>query len=662
MSITVYKATKHRVLSGKKIYYNDSWITIPDNAKMYLHGSWHIIGYPPGHVDVPDPVIPSVPSIQSITHSNGNEPSSGTTWYITPNGNGLMDGTSWENAAPNKDILVVLTQCSPGDNVYFSEGAYTSNAVIALPPGVNLYGGFDSISPSWGTRDGFSKPTVFSGDGTFNWLTGDRTSLNQVIDGISVTNYLAGIVNGNNLVVRNAVFTASSVTTTGNVDHCVFSESTLIAADIYYVNVINSACRGTGSADHINVYTKEGPYRNAYFENGNVANSVFAYAGCTAQTMSYCDIYYGQLTITGSTADHINVYDSGILARGVSCSSGTLSNSTLMGSALTALKATDCTIYNGSHCFITSSANNVSVYGTPSNLVPISLNGATNCYVCYGVAWKWPNKDHSIFSGVSVNCVAFNCSSDVCIYSGTSTNSKAINCTIIATAGSCSIFWGKDLINCVAVNCTLDIHYNYDSLIFNSDVYPYGLCTVGCIAINCTADILFKSKSRNVADAHGSNLNCIAINCNSDTCFVGYTEFCTVVNCSTAVLIEGYADNSVFWNNASQYYGPISSCAGPVYGTGISVVLGYDNSIAKFINTGYYPACGVQDVSDCPSPIDDPTSYSNYIASFGDWRPQATSFLIGQGIYNSSVTTDINGVTRPDPPTMGAYEPVPTTE
>lgn len=68
----------------------------------------------------------------------------------------------------------------------------------------------------------------------------------------------------------------------------------------------------------------------------------------------------------------------------------------------------------------------------------------------------------------------------------------------------------------------------------------------------------------------------------------------------------------------------------------------------------------MQDVGDCPSPIDDPDGYAKWLAAFGDWHPAANSFLLGIGTADSSVTTDADGVTRPDPPSIGAYEAYPT--
>lgn len=132
---------------------------------------------------------------------------------------------------------------------------------------------------------------------------------------------------------------------------------------------------------------------------------------------------------------------------------------------------------------------------------------------------------------------------------------------------------------------------------------------------------------------------------------------CTAVNCvSYNTVFRGPVKNSLSWNNSgTEFSGAKTTCAGSVYAAD-HLTLGADNSIARFTNTGFAPAQGVQDVGDCPNPITDPDGYAAWIASFGDWHPASNSFLLGAGTYDSSVTTDLDGVTRPDPPAIGAYE------
>jgi hypothetical protein len=131
-------------------------------------------------------------------------------------------------------------------------------------------------------------------------------------------------------------------------------------------------------------------------------------------------------------------------------------------------------------------------------------------------------------------------------------------------------------------------------------------------------------------------------------------DYCTIVN-SVADITSG--GNNVFWNNNGTCVA--DGNAQSAYDSSNVLTLGTNNEITRFVGTGYAPAIGVQDVGECPDPITDNEGYAEYVASFGDWHPQADSFLIGKGIYKSSFKTDLDGVTRPNPPTIGAYEPRP---
>lgn len=140
---------------------------------------------------------------------------------------------------------------------------------------------------------------------------------------------------------------------------------------------------------------------------------------------------------------------------------------------------------------------------------------------------------------------------------------------------------------------------------------------------------------------------------------------CTAAGGSIFYVESSSIKNCLSWNNNStEFYNYTSliTCAGSVYDAALALTLGTDNTIARFTNTGFAPAKGVQDVGDCPSPIDDPDGYAEWLAAFGDWHPASNSFLLGAGTADSSVTTDADGVTRPDPPSIGAYEAKPAQE
>ena len=153
----------------------------------------------------------------------------------------------------------------------------------------------------------------------------------------------------------------------------------------------------------------------------------------------------------------------------------------------------------------------------------------------------------------------------------------------------------------------------------------------------------------------GITANCAIINSCVQKHGFSCGKFSTVVNCD--FIGSYYAHCSVLFNNSKGINTDLThDCAVSEYYKD-QIYLGNDNSLSKFTNTGFYPAIGVQNAGNCPSPIDDPEGFDAYIRMFGDWHPAADSILVGKGEYASDYPVDLDGATRPDPPTIGAYEP-----
>lgn len=632
MSVTVYKALKHRILAGKKIYQNNAWKTIPANAKMWLNGAWHKIGN--GGASQSPVVIPTVPDVpeQSLTHENGTEPSTGTIWYITPEGRGNMDGSSWANAASASMIHVILLQVSSGDSVYFAEGDYTTDRTITLPAGVNLFGGFEADAETWSTRNGFTHQTIFTGDNTFGWMDGYAAASGQIVDGFVIKNYKNTIVGGsatlrNSIVTQgtanlpnayNSVFVVSTPAGVTNATQCNFFGSMTSANASYCSVYYGSSCSVTTSADHVNVY-------------GTDSSPVTTHFLGTAQ---YCNVYYGaggSTAIFSKSASYSNAYwctsNQGIF----------YFNNDSTSSSFSYCSAKNCT---GANIFYLRAASGGISYCT-----------AVDCSSNNGIFF-----DSIRYSGGFSNCSAINCSfangNMMNFSSGNQDNATgtiyAINCFSTGN-NTCNIFnfTASKNCNCTAVNCDVS------GIIFCGRFYRGK--AINCRAKTICASFVFNFMSINYTTNNtylfegGYYYNCVAVNCTGPAFYTSQTAG---------------AKNCISWNNSGtefSNYSQAATCAGSTYNAALALTLGNDNSIARFTNTGYYPAQGVQDVGDCPSPIDDPTGYAAYIAAFGDWHPLANSFLIGKGTADSSVTTDADGVTRPDPPTIGAYEPVPVS-
>ncbi len=73
---------------------------------------------------------------------------SATTFYVTPSGAGLFNGSSWANAALGSSLQTTINSASTGDEIWVSAGTYyttsgTNRAIsFAMKDGVTIYGSF----------------------------------------------------------------------------------------------------------------------------------------------------------------------------------------------------------------------------------------------------------------------------------------------------------------------------------------------------------------------------------------------------------------------------------------------------------------------------------------------------------------------------------------
>ena len=480
MAAYVYANGQYHSLAGNKIVKDGALLDMKAADKIIVNGKAYNLGFGAGTPGTPS--VPDAPEC-NITHDNGTEPTTGNVFYITPDGAGSMDGSSWANAASGSMIHVILLSCASGDRVYFAEGDYTADRTLTLPSGVSLFGGFTAENPTWATRDAFAHPTVWTASHTGAWLESKAYISGQLVDGFTLVNYADTVSDAVIVTFRNG-FVSGGTFTWG----------------------------------------------------GTVENSKITVATLDVRMASGCWISGGTVTAT-NTEDCI-----------------------VIGASSTVENALRTDFYFGATS-VTNSANTVNVYGKEAAPVTVYLYKPSGCKVVYG---KNGNINY-IFGGSTI------------------TNCTAVNCTSTGTSNG-YIFYGSDrtIKNCTAVNCT-------------------------------------------------------------GTRYIFYVYGSTIKNCLS-------------WNNSgTEFAGTKTTCAGSVYDADLALVLGTDNSISRFTNTGFAPAQGVQDVGDCPSPIDDQDGYAEWLTAFGDWHPAANSFLLGAGTADSSVTTDADGVTRPDPPSIGAY-------
>lgn len=78
--------------------------------------------------------------------------------YVTPNGAGTLDGTSWENAFPGTSLQFAIDTAAINDEVWVAAGTYytttTTDRTISfsMRNGVAIYGGFTGIETSLSQR------------------------------------------------------------------------------------------------------------------------------------------------------------------------------------------------------------------------------------------------------------------------------------------------------------------------------------------------------------------------------------------------------------------------------------------------------------------------------------------------------------------------------
>jgi chitodextrinase len=131
------------------------------------------------------------------------------TFYVTENGGGTFDGSSWANAS--NDLQLMINNSSAGDVIFVAEGTYKpirpannlstidndnrDNAFV-LKSGVKIYGGFAGSENSLSERELGNHETILSGDigsvgdetdNSYHVVVAVNVDDEAVIDGFTIT-------------------------------------------------------------------------------------------------------------------------------------------------------------------------------------------------------------------------------------------------------------------------------------------------------------------------------------------------------------------------------------------------------------------------------------------------------------------------------------------
>ncbi|MBR0298790.1 MAG: hypothetical protein IJQ93_00570 [Bacteroidales bacterium] len=134
-------------------------------------------------------------------------------YFVTVGGNGLKDGSSWENAADYAALKAHLTQNSvKNKKIYMAAGTYTSTESVTITnTSFSIFGGYptDATGTSLAGRNITANETVFDGNNAYSIFTTNSSTINPVFDGVSFKNAANSTYNGNgSALILNKVGTA----------------------------------------------------------------------------------------------------------------------------------------------------------------------------------------------------------------------------------------------------------------------------------------------------------------------------------------------------------------------------------------------------------------------------------------------------------------------
>ncbi len=246
-----------------------------------------------------------------------------TTMHVSPNGNDMDDGLTWETA--KKTVQAGLNSIIGGGEVWVAAGVYKE--CIFMRPIISLYGGFVGTESALSERDPKTNLTVLDGQKAGNVVSALALNDNETIDGFVIRNGIIGVYVNNSAISvnNNTIYNNNSSNCGGGIhwEHGTPSISSNIIKSNYAPNggggiYLRSCTSGliTGnviSGNNGNAYGG-GIYVSSamvYMINNTILRNI-AYSGGGIQ-------YYGNST-AGKLIDNIVAFNSS----GVYIESGTL--------------------------------------------------------------------------------------------------------------------------------------------------------------------------------------------------------------------------------------------------------------------------------------------------------------------------------------------------
>ncbi len=259
--------------------------------------------------------------------------------YVTAEGAGLHNGSSWNNATADLNWAVstanvIHNTFNLRPQVWVAEGTYYGNTTAAnaftMLAGVDVYGGFEGNEPATfdlATRNIEAHPTVLDGQGVRRVLYQTTQLSNDSItwDGFTITGGQAGNDNGGGAYLQQGGILANSTVTHcrayygggvysyyGTLRNCIISnDSAYTGGGIYnyYGKVRHCTITGNQANNYGGLYQSSGVTSNSLIANNTAQyyGGVYMYSG----SMYNCDIVANLTTSSTSLnyASYTNFYN-----------------------------------------------------------------------------------------------------------------------------------------------------------------------------------------------------------------------------------------------------------------------------------------------------------------------------------------------------------------
>lgn len=172
-----------------------------------------------------------------------------TVYYVTPNGAGNQNGTSWSNAMSNLQVAIEATSTTGGGQVWVKQGTYYPGSMrtdhFTLKNGVEIYGGFNGTESLLSQRNWQNNLTILSGDiGALNnvydnsykiikneYTASSLLDSTAIFDGFIISN---GYDDSEDSVFAGGLYNSYA---SPKIQNCRFNENGCLAnSTIYYVH------------------------------------------------------------------------------------------------------------------------------------------------------------------------------------------------------------------------------------------------------------------------------------------------------------------------------------------------------------------------------------------------------------------------------------------